>query len=113
MKIWLAIILLTVSALCHFGMQERETLGERISQNVSFLRTQSWERVALADSRRLNAEISPSAVVNHISHLRRTIAEDCQAGQRFLSAAASTYKPSVVDPNVNEQLTQQIRKMCP
>lgn len=112
MKIWLSILLI-VATLCHFAMQERETLGERISQNLFALRTQQIEQVAFADSRQLNAEISPSAVVNHISHLRATLANDCPAGQRLLAAAATTYKPTVVDPQISEQLTQQIRKMCP
>jgi hypothetical protein len=111
MKIWLSVLLIATT-LIHFAMQERETLGERISQNLFAMRAQNIERIAFADSRRLDAEISPSAVVNHISHLRSTIADDCQAGQRLLAAAATTYKPNVVDLNVNNQLTQQIRKMC-
>ena len=109
MKTVLSIVLI-VTFLIHASMQERETLGERISYGIASIR---GEQVAFADSRRMSAEISPSAVVNHINHLRNTIAQNCPDGLRLLSAASTTYKSSVVDLDVNEQLTQQVRKMCP
>jgi glucose-6-phosphate-specific signal transduction histidine kinase len=94
---------------------EKESLGDRIGQNITKLRSyDTRDAHASSNVNQHSAIIDTSALTvhQHIRHLRRLTPRRCEQSHRILDSAALTYGHNEKSRQINLSITQINQQTC-